>query len=275
MASCIRSLALVSAIALALSFTGSIHAEPVSQEITEARQEAQIWTTYALSPYLRANDLSVEVHAGKATLTGVVADGVNRDLANQIALGVEGVTRVDNRITIEPDFVPEPDATRSYGEIIDDASVTAAVKSKLLWSQATDGLQINVTTTSGKVLLTGTADTAEARALAGRMAADTDGVHSVDNELRVVAPTDTLAANAGSIAADTGAGLADGWITTKVKSTFMYSSNVRGSDISVDTNSGVVTLSGKVDSGAERALAIELAQNVRGVRSVESSALVL
>ena len=46
----------------------------------------------------------------------------------------------------------------------------------------------------------------------------------------------------------------DGWITTKVKSTLLYSSNVDGSDIKVDTKNGVVTLSGKVDTGAERAL---------------------
>ena len=36
-----------------------------SQEVIEARQESQIWTTYALSPYLRANDLKVSVHEGK------------------------------------------------------------------------------------------------------------------------------------------------------------------------------------------------------------------
>jgi len=58
-----------------------------------------------------------------------------------------------------------------------------------------------------------------------------------------------------------------------VKSTFMYSTNVDGSDISVNTDKGIVTLSGKVDSGAERALAIELTQNVRGVKSVNSKSL--
>ena len=67
----------------------------------------------------------------------------------------------------------------------------------------------------------------------------------------------------------------DGWITTKVKSTYAYSTNVDGSDISVTTNGGVVTLSGMVDSGAERALAIELAQNVRGVKSVHSKGLTM
>ena len=69
--------------------------------------------------------------------------------------------------------------------------------------------------------------------------------------------------------------MADGWITTKVKSTFMYSTNVNGSDIAVSTNAGIVKLTGKMDSGAERALAIELARNVRGVKSVDSSSLTM
>jgi len=36
-----------------------------------------------------------------------------------------------------------------------------------------------------------------------------------------------------------------------------------------------VTLTGKMDSGAERALAIELARNVKGVKSVDSSSLTM
>jgi osmotically-inducible protein OsmY len=68
--------------------------------------------------------------------------------------------------------------------------------------------------------------------------------------------------------------ISDSWITTKLKSTYMYSRNVNGSDINVSTNAGVVTLSGKLDSGVERALAIELAQNIRGVKSVQSKELI-
>jgi osmotically-inducible protein OsmY len=67
--------------------------------------------------------------------------------------------------------------------------------------------------------------------------------------------------------------ISDAWITTKVKSTFFYSSNVDGSDIDVNTAGGVVTLKGKADSGAEHALAIEHAQNVRGVKSVDAKGL--
>jgi len=53
----------------------------------------------------------------------------------------------------------------------------------------------------------------------------------------------------------------------------MYSSNVDGSAITVDTKGGVVTLAGAVDSGSEQALAIELAENVRGVKSVDAKGL--
>jgi osmotically-inducible protein OsmY len=64
--------------------------------------------------------------------------------------------------------------------------------------------------------------------------------------------------------------VSDVWITTKVKSTLLYSSNVSGNDVTVTTVGGVVTLTGKLESGAERALAIELAQNVKGVKSVHA-----
>jgi len=44
-----------------MALGGTVAAETVPQDVTNARQETQIWTTYALSPYLRANDLKVSV----------------------------------------------------------------------------------------------------------------------------------------------------------------------------------------------------------------------
>ncbi len=265
-----HNLLFASAIAVALAGASVVvaHAKP-SQEVLEARQETQIWTTYALSPYLRANDLKVSVHEGKATLTGNVSEGVNKDLAKQIALGVDGIKSVDNKIEVLPNYVaPARSTDRSYGEKIDDASITSAVKSKLLWSRYADGLTADVDTMRGKVKLTGTADSMDARTAAGSLATNTRGVHSVDNQLVVQAAKPGMAKNATN-------DVSDGWITTKVKSSFMYSSNVNGSDIAVSTNSGIVTLTGKMDSGAERALAIELARNVRGVKSVNSNLLTM
>jgi len=113
-----RNLLLVSAIAAAIAGTAFATAKP-TQAVIEARQETQIWTTYALSPYLRANDLKVVVHEGKATLTGNVAEDVNKDLAKQIALGVDGIKTVDNKIEVVPNFKsPAQSAERSYGEVV-------------------------------------------------------------------------------------------------------------------------------------------------------------
>ncbi len=268
-----RKLLLASSIALAFAAnSGPTFANTLSQDITEARQETQIWTTYALSPYLRANDLKVSVDSGSATLTGKVDEDVSKDLAREIALGVSGINQVNNQIVVQADYVPpKRTSARGYGEVIDDATISAAVKSKLLWSKHTDGLDTDVETKLGRVTLKGTADSAESRDLAGRLAMNTRGVESVDNQMSVR----TGKSDMRTAANDAGRDISDSWITTKVKSTYMYSSNVRGSDIAVSTNSGIVTLTGKVDSGAERALAIELANNIRGVKSVESRGLTL
>jgi len=247
-----------------------------SQDVTEARQETQIWTTYALSPYLRASDLKVSVERGKATLTGTVEEDVSKDLAKQIALGVDGIKSVDNQIVVKADYTPPArSSSRTFGEVIDDATITTKVKSKLIWSKHTDAMTTDVDTKSGRVTLQGTADSGADKALAGRLAANTRGVVSVDNELMVEDEKPTMADKAKKSERKAERAVADSWITTKVKSTFMYSSNVDGSDISVSTSHGVVTLSGKVDSGAERALAIDLAKNVRGVKSVHSRGLTI
>lgn len=271
-----RPLTLAAAIALAIATaSGPVVADTVSQDITEARQETQIWTTYALSPYLRASDLKVSVDNGKATLTGTVEEDVNKDLAKEVALGVKGITAVDNQILVKSDYTPPPrTADRSYGEVIDDATITAAIKSKLLWSKHTDGLSTEVSTTLGKVTLKGTADSAAARDLAERLALNTRGVVAVNNQLVVKEDAKpTVAETTKSAATEVGKDISDAWITAKVKSTLMYSSNVDGSAITVDTKGGVVTLAGAVASGSEQALAIELAENVRGVKSVDAKGL--
>jgi hyperosmotically inducible protein len=274
-----KNLIVTSGLALLLTtLNASYAAESSTQSLTDVRQEVQIWTTYALNPYLRADSLKVSVKDGKATLTGFVPEGVNKDLAKEIALGVEGIKDVDNQIEV----VAEPRASESssmggFANTIDDATITAAVKSKLLWSRYTEGLKTTVVTKSGRVVLTGTADSEAAKELAGRLAMNTRGVVSVNNSLVVsdakTAGKDSVKNAVTSASTDVEKSISDSWITTKVKSTLLYSSNVSGSDIEVTTKSGVVSLVGHLSSGAEKALAIELAQNVRGVKRVESKGL--
>ncbi|TWI50866.1 hyperosmotically inducible protein [Pseudomonas duriflava] len=67
--------------------------------------------------------------------------------------------------------------------------------------------------------------------------------------------------------------VSDTWITGKVKSSFLADDHIKGTDIKVETNKGVVSLSGMVNTDAQRELAIEKAQNIKGVKDVSADGL--
>lgn len=62
----------------------------------------------------------------------------------------------------------------------------------------------------------------------------------------------------------------DSTITTKVKSALLADPDIKSFDIKVETNKGVVQLSGFVDSQARVDRAVAIAKGVEGVKSVEN-----
>ena len=62
----------------------------------------------------------------------------------------------------------------------------------------------------------------------------------------------------------------DSWITTKVKAEFAKEKNVSATHIKVDTDNGVVKLSGTARSQQEADRAAQLARDTKGVTSVEN-----
>jgi osmotically-inducible protein OsmY len=240
-------------------------ANSVPDDLSEANKEGRIWTSFALNSHLDAFDLEVDVEGETAVLTGTVPGDIERELAEQVAMGVSGVKRVDNRIRIDPRFEPAAsDGQRSPGDIAADATITASVKSKLLWSEQVSGLDIDVDTIDRRVTLSGEAHTVDAREAATRLALGTVGVRSVDNRLQI---------NPNLVRKPATDPVSDAWITTRVKNSLLYSKHVDGLDIDVDTRNGVVNLKGSVSSPQERALAVELAENVGGVKRVDASGL--
>ncbi|MBW8867599.1 MAG: BON domain-containing protein, partial [Acidobacteria bacterium] len=109
------------------------------------------------------------------------------------------------------------------------------------------------------------------------------GVVRVDNKLtsREKATTKTKDA-AGAVADTTKKGAektkdaasktaevtTDGWISTRIKTDFMGDEALRASDIKVDTNDHVVTLTGAVPNAAARDKAVQIAKGVEGVHRV-------
>jgi len=71
------------------------------------------------------------------------------------------------------------------GTYVDDRTITAAVKAKLLEDKTTGGLSINVDTLNGAVALSGFAKSPQEKAQAEFLARNTRGVREVRNNLVV------------------------------------------------------------------------------------------
>jgi len=78
------------------------------------------------------------------------------------------------------------------------------------------------------------------------------------------------AADSTDSSASVGAAMSDTAITGQVKTKFATDHRLKGSDLSVTTNNGVVTLTGSAPSSTAKAAAESLASNVSGVRSVNN-----
>lgn len=246
----------------------------LSRQLNDARAEGSVSTAIATNRNLSPFSIDVDVKGDTAILSGEVETEVEKDLAEQIAHDIDGIENVDNQLKVGTQGDYSKAGERSLADRMSDTTTTATIKSKLLWNNSTEGLNIHVDTESGVVTLTGETDSAASRELAQRLAEDTDGVREVRNELKVTGEnTSNAESTVGEAADDAGNALSDAWITSKVKSSFLFSRSLSGLDISVDTNNGRVRLEGAVDTDAEKDLAEQTAKNIRGVREVDSSAL--
>lgn len=179
-----------------------------------------------------------------------------------LALGIGSVACSDR------DAAPEPKAqSEDVRAAITDTAITTKVKAKLMSDDSIKSSDIHVTTTNGVVTLEGAVSSAHMKAAAETAVASVEGVKSVDNNL--VAPTSNeQVAEASRIASDT-------WITTKVKSVLLADSISKGFEINVDTKDGVVVLEGNLDNEDAIDHVTDLAGDVEGVKSVDTSRLVV
>ena len=95
------------------------------------------------------------------------------------------VTAVLAVIALLASFAVACSSTRSVAEQVDDASITAAVKTKLAADPIINPFNIDVDTLNGVVTLSGIVAKAEAKNEAERLARRTDGVMRVVNNIQV------------------------------------------------------------------------------------------
>jgi hyperosmotically inducible protein len=163
----------------------------------DARITSSIQSKYYLDDRIKARKINVTSSGGVVTLSGDVADESERAEALLLARTTEGVTRVEDSLTIAavPAATPAAPAPTAAAPAAaapvvaappdTDAMLADRVKSELSSDTRMKGAPIEVTAKNGVVLLQGTVATAAAKERALTLARGTDGVSQVVDRLRI------------------------------------------------------------------------------------------
>ena len=191
-----RHLNLAAAVAIA-SLLGATAAMATDYEgaTRDAWLDGKLETAYLFNTHLNNFNIDTDVKGGVAYLSGTVESSIDKSLAGEIAAGIDGIKDVKNDLVVDADppkreIPARADAAgsadkRSFRQWFDDATTTAAVKSRLIGNQNTKGLKIDVNTSYDVVTLSGNVASSEEKELAEQVARNTSDVKDVHNELHV------------------------------------------------------------------------------------------
>ncbi|WP_438862862.1 BON domain-containing protein [Neptunicella sp.] len=141
-------------------------------------------TTLLLNGNLNSFTIDTDVKNGVVTLTGKVESEVDKALASELVASLDGVTDVDNQLTVNDSKNQEKDGKMM--KKLNDSKVETVVKTRLLFESEVSGLDIEVEVKDGVVTLTGKVNSDAERDLAGAIAKNTNDVTKVNNKLTVI-----------------------------------------------------------------------------------------
>lgn len=187
-----QSIATAGLIAFCTLTAGTAYSED-SDSFEGAARDAwltgRIESMYLLNEHLNPFQISTNVENGTVYLTGTVDSEIDKDLAAALANNLDGVMQVENELTVEAKAQATSDsrdaARRDFGTWVDDATTTAAVKTRLVGNANTKGLQIDVDTNQDVVTLSGSVKTEEEKALAEEIARLSKDVEEIHNNIVV------------------------------------------------------------------------------------------
>lgn len=180
---------------------------------------------------------------GQITLDGWVDSYVKREIAQELAESVPGVSAVVNQIRV----LPVSERT--------DEQIAESVRAAIRGDMATRALEIDVAVENGVVRLSGEVQTEPQRRVVGWMASRLIGVRDVVNQIQLNPEPRS-----------------DEAIQEDLQEHFATNPVFNENDVAVEVNEGVARLTGTVDSALEKTWAMTDAW-VPGVRQVDVSEL--
>ena len=242
------SLALMVVAAFLLALSLPVQASKTDDQIVSSAKKS-----YVFKHNLKDDDIKIQSKDGVVTLTGSVSEESHKVLARETVAGLSGVKRVDNRLEVKGQSLAAENS---------DAWLITKVKTSLLFHRSVSATATKIDVKDGIVTLRGDAASQAQKDLTTEYAKDVDGVKDVKNEMVVSKPSQKTQTAGDQID--------DASITGLAKMTLLYHRSTSGLNTSVTTNNGVVTLTGKAKSAAEKDLATKYVNDVNGVKSVKN-----
>jgi len=251
-----------SKIFLAAMFTvlltsGTVRASDGDDQIVSAANNS-----YVYKNYLKDDSIKTISDNGMVTLTGTVSEDSHKALAQKTVESLPGVKSVDNQLVVNGQQPAENS----------DGWVSMKIKSALLFNRNVSAVKTQVFVTDGMVTLKGQADSQAQKDLTGEYAKDIEGVKGVDNEMTIA---DANTNKPGQDDQNMGNKIDDASITAQVKMAFLMHHSTSAFKTGVDTNNGVVTLTGEASSGAAKDMATKVASDVNGVTNVVNNMIII
>ncbi len=213
---------------------------------TDDRIEASAKKSYVFKTFLKDDAVNIKSTDGAVLLTGTVAEASHKSLAKETVASLPGVTSVDNQLVYKGELPAENS----------DGWISMQVKGALLYNRNVSAVKTQVFVENGIVTLKGEADNQAQKDLTGEYAKDVKGIKEVKNEMtlaKVEEKQETM-----------GDKIDDASVTAQVRMALLSHHSTSAFKTGVETNDGVVTLTGKATSAAAKDMATQVANNVNG-----------
>ena len=150
----------------------------VGTEVDDSTITTKVKSALLADADVKSFDIKVETRKGEVQLSGFVDNQSQMDRAVAVAKGVEGVKKVDNKMSLKT-------TSTTMGDKIDDGVITTKVKAALLGDSTVKSSDIGVVTRDGEVQLSGFVDSQSQIERATEVAKGVEGVKSVINEMSI------------------------------------------------------------------------------------------
>lgn len=176
---------LVFGIVAAATLSSGAMAQDWEGEAKDAWIDGKLEGSYLLNSELDGFKIGTDVENGNVTLTGNVPSDAHKQLAEEIANNLDGVTGVTNNLVIAETGDEYDDKDRNFSSRFYDMTTTVGLKSNFALNDELEAHEINIDTVGGVVTLEGEVDSQAEAMLAEEIASSYDHVARVQNNLRV------------------------------------------------------------------------------------------